>query len=303
VKQALSILLLFLSFTTWSQEVVKVVTLDEFIISAEPDLNKEDFIMRVVNDSTFYQAYLNMRYYAHVFNSHLTVFNKGENEKATLYREATQHFDNEMVWVSIEKEQSKGKLKNRKGEHIYLTAEMYDDVFFPKEKYRASNKISTMDQDLSNASKLDKYKSQLKKMLFNPGQEISSVPFIGDKVAIFSDEMVQYYNFNIYMREYQGRQVYAFDISEKEGNKAKDTVIKTMLSYFDQETMTVLMREYRLVSDVLLFDFDITIRVENQLVNKQPVPQRMVYDGQWNVLFKKPEIIKFDLDFSQWKVN
>lgn len=280
-----------------------MVTLDEFIIKAEPDLNKEDFIMRVVNDSSFYQAYLNMRYYAHIFDSHLTVFNKGEKEKATLHREAVQHFDNEMVWVTLEKEQLKGKLKNRKGEHIYLTAEMYDDVFFPKEKYRASNTISTMDQDLSNASKLDKYKSQLKKMLFNPGQEISSVPFIGDKVAIFSDEMVQYYNFNIFMREYQGRQVYAFDISEKEGNKSSDTVIKSMLSYFDQETMTVLMREYQLVSDVLLFDFDITIRVENQLVNNQPVPQRMVYDGQWNVLFKKPEIIKFDLDFSQWKVN
>jgi hypothetical protein len=217
VKYVLSILLLIFSFAIRGQEVVKVVTLDEFIIRAEPDMNKEDFIMRVVSDSSFYQAYLNMRYYAHRFNSNLHVYNKGESEKASLYREATQNHQKEQVSVAIDKELVKGKLKNRKGEHLYLTAEMYDDVFFPKGTYKASNKISNMEQDLSKESKLEKYKSQLKKMLFNPGQEISTVPFVGDKVAIFSDEMVQYYNFNIFMREYEGRQVYAFDISEKRG--------------------------------------------------------------------------------------
>jgi len=303
VKYALSILFLIFSFAIRGQEVVKVVTLDEFIIQAEPDMNKEDFIMRVVTDSSFYQAYLNMRYYAHQFNSNLHVYNKGETEKVSLFRKATQHRNKEMVSVSIDKEQLKGKLKNRKGEHIYLTAEMYDDVFFPTEAYKASNQISKMEQELSKESKLDKYKSQLKKMLFNPGQEISTVPFIGDKVAIFSDEMVQYYNFNIYLREYEGRSVYAFDISEKEGNKRNDTVIKSMLSYFDRETMTVLMREYHLVTDIMLFDFDITIRVENQLINKQPVPRRMVYDGQWDVVFKKSEIIKFDIDCFDWQVD
>jgi hypothetical protein len=303
VKNVIILFLFLLCTKVQSQEVVKMVTLDEFIISAEPEMNQEDFIMRVVSDSSFYQAYLNMRYYAHQFSSNLTVYNKGEKEKANLYREATQHAEDDLVWVSVDKEKLKGKLKNKKGEHIYLTAEMYDDVFFSEEKYKASNVIGTMEQDLSNASKMEKYKSQLKKMLFNPGQEINSVPFIGDKVAIFSDEMVQYYNFNIYLREYQGREVYAFDITEKEGNKSNDTVIKTMISYFDKETMSVLMREYKLVTDIVLFEFDITIRVENELLNNELVPSKMFYDGEWNVLFKKPEIIKFDIECTNWVID
>ncbi len=296
---------LFLVFTTpvFTQEIVKVVTLSEFIVMSEPDLNHEDFIMRVVTDSSFYQSYLNMRFYPHDFSSELVVFNKGEKVQGELNREATLRRYDRMAWVTISEEHHNGKLFNRKGEHRYLTAEMFDDVFFPKEKFYPTTEIQNMEQEVVTGSRIDRYKSQLKKMLFNPGQEIAHIPLIGKKVEIFGDDMIQYYDFHIYHLEYEGREVYAFDIAEKEGNKPNDTVIKSMLSYFDKETMNVVMREYVLKNNVLVFDFDIKIQVFNQIINGITVPKKMVYDGNWNMIFKKPETIRFQLDFMNYGIG
>ena len=41
------------------------------------------------------------------------------------------------------------------------------------------------EQEIDRSSRFDKYKSELKKFMFNPGQEIASVPLIGDKLALF----------------------------------------------------------------------------------------------------------------------
>lgn len=303
MKFVFTIPFILCSLFTFSQEVVKVVTLSEFIVESEPDLNHEDFITRVITDSSFYQAYINMRFYPHDFKSELVVFNKGEEVQGELYREATLHRFDRMAWVTIDEERTNGKLFNRKGEHKYLTAEMFDEVFFPKEKFYPTTEIHNMEQEVVTGSRIDKYKSQLKKMLFNPGQEIAHIPLIGNKVEIFSDEMIQYYDFHIYQIEYEGREVYAFDISEKEGNKSNDTVIKSMISYFDKETMNVVMREYVLQNDVLVFDFDIKIQVFNQIINGIPVPKKMVYDGNWNMIFKKPETIRFQLDFMNYGIE
>lgn len=293
---------LLISLSLSAQEVVKVVTLSEFIVRSEPEMDKEAFIRRVVTDSSFYQAYVNLRFYPHRFVSELTVFNKGEKEKGKLYRQAAQHRYDRMAWVTIDKERTNGKIYKRNGEHKYLTAEMFDDVFFPRGKFYPSTEITSMEQGETGDSKLEQYKAQLKKMLFNPGQEISTVPFIGDKVALFSDEMIQYYSFHIYHTIYEGRECYVFEVTEKPGNRNNDTVIKSMISYFDKETMNVVMREYVLQNDVFVFNFDINIKVLNQIVNGVVVPKKMVYDGAWNVLFKSPEIIQFEIDFMDYGI-
>lgn len=298
----LIILTCLLGASVKGQEIVKVVTLSEFIVKNEPDLDTYELIRRVISDSSFYQAYINMRFYPHHFSSRLTVFNKGEEEQAKLRREAKLSRYDRMAWITIENESTNGKLYKRNGEHKYLTAEMFDEVFYPKGRFYPSDRITNMEQAETGESKFEQYKAQLKKMLFNPGQEISTVPFIGDKVAIFSDEMIQYYDFHIYFTQYEGRSCYVFEIKEKEGNKPNDTVIKSMITYFDQESMNVVMREYVLTNDIFLFEFDIKIKVMNQLINKVPVPKRMEYDGYWNVLFKSPEIIQFQIDFSDYGI-
>lgn len=290
---------LLFSCSLFSQEdIAKMVVMDEFVVSAGlEDFDAEDFISQVINDTTFYQAFLNLKYYPHRVNSEILVFHKDESQKGKMYREAVQYRNlyNEM-WIDIQFEKTNGRIKKRNGEWKYLTAEMYDDVFFPNDKETVSNKIKTKEQELVSGSKLEKHKAQLKKMLFNPGQEIDNVPFIGDKLAIFDSEMVPYYDYAIFTHKWKDTiPTIAFSQFVKEGME-DDVVIRDMTSYFHQDTREVIAREYRLAHNTIFFDFDISIKVENQLIDGKIVPVRIEYDGAWDIPFKKPEIIKFYLD-------
>lgn len=275
-----------------------MVVMDEFVVSAGlEDFAAEDFISQVINDTTFYQAFLNLKYYPHRVNSEILVFHKDESQKGKMYREAVQrrNLDNEM-WIDIQYEKTNGRIKKRNGEWKYLTAEMYDDVFFPEGKQKVNNAIQTREQRLVSGSKLEKHKAQLKKMLFNPGQEIDNVPFIGDKLAIFDSEMVPYYDYAIFTYDWKDSiPTIAFSQFVKEGME-DEVVIRDMTSYFRQDTREVIAREYRLAHNTIFFDFDISIKVENQLIDGKIVPVRIDYDGAWDIPFKKPEIIKFYLD-------
>jgi len=293
------LILLFFCRTLYGQEdIAKMVVMDEFVVSAGlEDFDAEDFIREVINDTTFYQAFLNLKYYPHRVNSEILVFHKDESQKGKMYREAVQrrNLDNEM-WIDIQFEKTNGRIKKRSGEWKYLTAEMYDDVFFPDEKEKVSNTLRKKEQELVKGSKLEKHKAQLKKMLFNPGQEIDNVPFIGDKLAIFDSEMVPYYDYSIFTYNWKDSiPTIAFSQFVKEGEE-DEVVIRDMTSYFHKDTREVIAREYRLAHNTIFFDFDISIKVENRLIEGEIVPVRIDYDGAWDIPFKKPEIIKFYLD-------
>lgn len=277
-------------------EVVKVVKLDEFVVSAGiDDFSVEEFVNQVKNDTTFYQAFLNLLYFPHEMTGAVAVFNKDESEKGTLQRRAVQHLsDDEKMNVEITFEKTNGNIKNRKGEWKYLTAEMYDEIFFPEGEQKANNVIDKREQELVGGSKIEKHKAQLKRMMFNPGAEIENVPFIGDKMAIFEDYMVPYYDYNIFMANREGKACIAFSCVVKEGME-KDVVIQDLTSYFDTDTKEVLAREYRLAHKTLVFDFDISMKVENKQLNGWLLPAKIWYSGYWNAVFMKREIITFEL--------
>lgn len=281
---------------SFSQDVVKAVTLGEFVVSADDDFQVEDFMQKVMTDSSFYQAFMNLKYYPHLFDSEIEVFDKKDREKAKLKRNAQQFLDDEIRWVEILSETGNGKMYKRNGSHKYLTAEMYDELFFDSQKEPATLHIYEYEQQEVKGNKIDKYKSQLKKMMFNPGQAIVSVPLIGKKMAIFSDEMVEYYNYNIYSAYNQDSvYCYVFQIDAKPEFKSNKTVIKKMTSYFDKSTMQVLNREYVLSNNTPLFDFDIWMKVDNTIKNGVLLPKKISYIGDWDVPFRYPEIIKFDI--------
>ncbi len=279
-------------------DVVKVVRLDEFVVSAANEgFDVSDFIDRVRNDTTFYKAFLNMKYYPHRIDGDVIVYNKdAESEKGTMFRKAVQKLDrNELAAIDIVFETTNGKIRKRNGEWRYLTAEMYDDVFFPKGHYKANTKINSFDQELVGGTKIEKHKAQLKRMMFNPGAAIGNVPFIGDKMAIFDDHMVPYYDYAIYNASYDGQACLAFSCFTKQGMEEK-TVIHDLTSYFDPETYAVLAREYRLAHSTLFFTFDIHIKVENALLDGLLLPKLITYDGFWTVPLRKPEIIQFSIN-------
>jgi len=300
-------ILLFLVLGVLSQaqnDVVKSVQLDEVIISAQTsDFSVEEFIIKVKSDTTFYKAFLNLKYFPHEMVGEVTVFNKKEKEKGQMFRVAELMNDDGQVTVNILEERTNGKIMNRKGEFKYLTAEMYDEVFFPKGSERVSNLIHSTEQQIDKSSKFDRHKSELKKFMFNPGAEISSVPLIGEKLAIFEDDMVPYYDYFIWTATYADSiPCWVFTAKQKEGVKEGKTVIKDLTSWFDQETMNVMMREYTIRYNSIIMDFDITIKVTNTYVDGILVPKRINYNGMWDIPFKKAEVISFWLDLRNWEV-
>lgn len=302
----LAFLLHFSAVNVPAQDTISgYVNLDAFIVSAGlQNFDKEDFIKQVVSDSTFYQAFLNLKYYPHQVESQIIVYHKDEKVQGQLNRSAQQYRNAlDEMWIEIMRETSNGKIKKNNGEWKYLTAEMYDDIFFPKGKQKVSKKIDNREQELVRGSAIEKHKAQLKKMLFNPGEPIDNVPFIGDKLAIFSPEMLPHYDFSIYAYNWADTvPCVVFSAYTKKGSE-DETVIHDMTSYFHRDTHEVIAREYRLAHNTIFFDFDISIIVHNALQNGVLLPQYISYDGEWDVPLKKPEIVKFDLRCGDYKVD
>ena len=155
---------------------------------------------------------------------------------------------------------------------------------------------------------MERYKADLKKFMFNPGQEIASVPFIGDKLALFDPDMAPNYDFGIGQSFRNGHACWEFTALAKDsidGRRAKEsaTVIKSMRTWFDQASMQVIAREYRIAHSSLLMDFDISIQVDNAVVGAELVPTFIRYDGDWDIPFHKRELVRFWLRMEDWNTH
>lgn len=279
------------------------VELDEVVITAQKDgFNVEAFIQQVMDDTTFHKAFLNTRYHPHRLRSVLKVRAKDEQETATLYRTGHLHRNGDKVWLQLDTVHESGKLRHRDSTFRYLTAEMYDEVFFPKGELIADNTVASRKLELHRGSKLDKYKSELKKFMFDPGSEIASVPFIGHKLALFNEDMAPLYDFKISADERNGHQCWVFSAEAKPEFRDGRTVIKKMDTWFDHVTNNVIARSYRIAHSSMILDFDITIRVENTIIDDALVPTLVDYDGDWDIPMKKRELVRFVLNYSGWRI-
>jgi hypothetical protein len=286
------------------QEVVDVIELAEAVVFAQGGggFNVERFVTQVMEDTTFQHAFLNTKFYPHHLSTELTVRNKDERAAAKLYREGYLRCTTSVAEWVLDSVKETGKLRDRDGELRYITAQMYDDVFFSNGSYRRVARSVQQRQMMDRSSRLAKYKSELKQFMFDPGKEIGSVPLIGDKMALFDPEMVPYYEYKLDAAPVNGRYCWVFSAVAKQGVRDNATVIKDMHTWFDQETNQVLGREYRLAHNTVLLEFDIRIRVENTHVQGVLVPSRVSYDGRWDLPFKKPEIVDFWLAYDDWSV-
>lgn len=291
---------------TEADTIVNVYQLGEVVVhGGARGLGLEGFFRQVMEDTTFYHAFLNTKYHAHAVESTLRVRDKKSRESAGLYRRGRLVRTGPLAELVLDSVSETGRLRGKDGRMRFLTAEMYDDVFFPKGTWHADNRILARQQEISRESRFDRYKSELKKFMFNPGQEIASVPIVGDKLDIFDSSMAPFYDFGVDTDFRDGRPCWLFsaiarDTVNGEPADMDDTVIKRMITWFDQETMNVLAREYRMRHAGLLLDFDISIRVANALVGGDLVPVRVDYDGDWDIPFKRRELVRFQLIYDHW---
>jgi hypothetical protein len=289
--------------------VMNVIQLGDLVVRAQGGgFDVEGFVTQVMEDTTFQHAFLNTRYHAHRVESTFRVRNKDERETASLFRRGRLVREGALARIELDSTAERGKLRNGKGELRYLTAVMYDDVFFPKGSWPANNTIRTRELEVVRTSRFEKYRSELKKFMFNPGQEIASVPMIGDKLALFDPAMVPYYDYRIDQGFRGGRACWVFSAMAKDSVNGRaadedDTVIKRMFTWFDQGDMRVIAREYRIAHASLVLDFDIRITVDNTVVSGDLVPVKVLYDGVWDIPFRKREIVRFVLEYRDWQVR
>jgi|694.fasta_scaffold05795_5 hypothetical protein len=283
--------------------LLRHIQLSEVVISARAQgFDVDAFVRQVREDTTFHKAFLNTRYYPNHLRSALRVHNKGEKETASLFRSGRLKRSGPMAVLALDSVVESGKLRDRKGQFRFLTVEMYDDVFFPKGTFAANNTVALRKLEVERGNRFDKYKSELKKFMFDPGTEIASVPFIGDKLALFSPEMAPLYDFRIWSDTRDGVACWVFSAEAKPEFRDGRTVIKTMDTWFDQVSGAVMARNYRIASSSVILDFDITIKVRNTLVGDVLVPVRVDYDGDWDIPFKSREIVRFWLEYADWQV-
>jgi hypothetical protein len=292
-----------------TDSLTNVYQLGDIVIHGRAEgLDLEGFMRQVKEDTSFLHAFLNMRYWPHAVKSDLLVRNKGEREMATLHREGRLERTGTNAELRVDSASETGRLRAHNGDMRYLTAELYDDLFWPQGQWKADNSIATYQRGGQGGGRIEKYKEELKEFMFDPGQEIAGVPFIGDKLALFEPGMTPFYDFTIDSEHHNGHACWLFSAVAKDslnGKRADDdaTVIKTMHTWFDQGTMQVIAREYRIAHASLILDFNISIQVDNTVVAGELVPTFVRYDGDWDIPFHKRELVRFWLAMEGWKVE
>ena len=129
-------------------------------------------------------------------------------------------------------------------------------------------------------------------LFFNPGKKIPGIPFIGNKIALFDDEVAKRYDFIIDMTEYEGQLCYVFtiraraDLSRSERN---DIVINEMVTWFNSNTMEIVARNYDLSYNARVYDFNVRMEVQMDKIGGYLVPKLLRYNGEWHAMFKKRE--------------
>ena len=88
----------------------------------------------------------------------------------------------------------------------YYTAELYAGFFFTQGKVCGENNIvSGAAHNVQSKRGLQKHKEQLKMLFFNPGKKIPGIPFIGDKLDVFDEDVARFYDYSIDMADLNGQ--------------------------------------------------------------------------------------------------
>ena len=295
-RNLISIFFLILSISAYTQDSSvnfeqKVVTLKEVVVRS--DLNVPAFIQRVKDDTSFHKAFLNLKVLGYTSLNDIRMLGKNDKVKASLSSRTKQHTDNNCRWMEVLEENHTGDIYNRNRGFNYYTAQMYSSIFFAwdticgETNIVAGTKFSTQGK-----SGIEKHKEQLKMLFFNPGKRIPGLPFIGNKVALFDEDVSSLYDFVIDMEEYKGDLCYVFrmiPLNDLRPAQKDKIVINEMITWFNIDTWEITGRNYDLSYRAGVYDFDVHIEVEMGKFEDLIVPKVMRYNGDWDVVFKKRE--------------
>lgn len=282
--------------TRFNPDTLNSVILIEPVDIKAKRLTVEDFISRVVNDTTFYQAFRLMKNYRFEAENNLYTYDKRNRVEGSLYRRIRHSNDKQSGHkMEVLAERSTGELKKKNGKYKLTTVEMFDYIFM--NAYNSDFVPNAVVEDVKGIGSNEGIKDKLKTLIFNPGRPIKGVPFIANKTQIFTANMRQYYDYSYYRGTYQDSiPVYWFKVSVKpelsRGTKA-GLMIKEIVTIFDMRNFNILGRSVDMKMNNIAFDFDVKMNIEMGYFGEEKLPTKVSYQGTWDIPLKKEEKASF----------
>jgi len=300
-KIFLFLLLTSLFYKGFSQEIprfnpdtIKTITLDSAVNIKAERLNVETFINKIINDTSFYQSFRDMKRYSFIAENRIYTYDKKNKVDGRIYRKI-RHNNSGPYKMDYLVKQDTGKVYKKNGKYQLYTVEMFDYIFM---NAYSSDFVKNAPLDGKKGGTTNEgYKEKLKTLIFNPGRPVKGIPFIGSKTEIFTANMRQYYDYGFSSGTYlDSIPVYRFKVSVKPDLSSwdKDNImIKELVTIFDKRNFNILGRYVDMKYSNMLFDFDVQMNIEMGYFGEDKLPTKITYQGNWNIPFKKEERASF----------
>jgi len=271
----------------FNPDTIKTIQLDSAVNITSERLSVETFIRAVTTDTSFYQAFRNMKKYSFVAENSIYTYDKKNKVSGRLYRKVKRN--NTAPWLEYLVKQDTGKLFKKNGKYNLYTVEMFDYIFMNayQSSYSSESAVGKTDGAIAG------YKDKLKTLIFSPGRPVKGLPFIGSKTEIFTANMRQYYDYSFFSGTYlDSIPVYRFKVTVKPdlSSWTKDgLMIKELTTIFDKRNFEILGRYVDMKYSNMFFDFNVQMNIEMGYFGEEKLPAKVSYQGNWNVPMKKPE--------------
>jgi len=269
----------------------QLINLSEVVLRSNLDVDR--FIQQVKEDTTFYKAFRNLRVLEFTSSNDILLRDKKAAQLARMISKTKQVREAGCRSTTVLEESAQGNFYKKDRSFRYYTAALYASLFFASGKICGeSNIVRERNFQARSTKGMARHREQLKMLLFNPGKKIPGIPFIGDKVDVFSPDRRGLYNYAIDRAMYRGEDCYLFTI-EAESNltagQRDKIVIDNMTTWFSVRTGEVLARNYAMSYHAGFYDFNVQIEAELMRYKNWVVAAVLRYVGNWDVPFKERE--------------
>ncbi len=313
MKRILLLLVLFLgAITSFAQQIprfnpdtIRTITIDSAVNITSSRLTAQTFIDEILRDTSFYQAFREMKKYSFTAENRIFTYDKKNKISGRIYRRIL-HTNSGADKMKVLAKRDSGKVFKRNGKYQLYTVEMFDYIFM--NAYSSGFAPSAPSAEAKGESS-QSYKDKLKTLIFSPGRPVKGIPFISKKTEIFTANMRQYYDYAFFKGTYlDSIPVYRFKVSMKPelSYYTKDgLMIKELTTIFDMRNFQILGRYVDMKYDNLAFDFDVQMNIELGYFGSDQtlLPTKVTYQGNWDIPFKREERASFLIVHKGYKME
>lgn len=284
----------------YNPDTILTITIDSAVANIRSHkLRAQDFIDAVMNDTSFYKAFQNMKDYAFTAENRIFTYDKKNKVDGKIYRKLLHNNNGGKHNIEYITKRDSGNVFKKNGKYQLYTVEMFDYIFM--NAYN-SDFVKSEGTSAENKTKNEGYKAKLKTLVFTPGRKVSGIPFISSKTEIFGPELRQFYSYEFARGTYlDSIQVYRFKVKRKPSSAADDVMIQEMTTIFDVNNFEILGRYIDMKYSNMLFDFNVQMNIELNKFNGELLPVKISYQGNWDIPLHKEERASFLIVHKDYK--